>query len=118
MSNISPSYSKSGEALIAVAIPDTIKPDSMENVLIQMHKLIETILNDMPILNEWHNKNILQLFNKVTWNDSIRKIHSDDFESLKNSFYLKRLIFERPEYRRESGQIKKYHELLHKRSIK
>ena len=38
MSNISPSYSKSGEALIAVAIPDTIKPDSMENVLIQMHK--------------------------------------------------------------------------------
>ncbi len=38
MSNISPSYSKSGEALIAVAIPDTIKPDSMENVLIQMYK--------------------------------------------------------------------------------
>jgi len=38
MSNISPSYSKNGKALIAVAIPDTIKPDSMENVLIQMRK--------------------------------------------------------------------------------
>ena len=38
MSNISPSYSKNGKALIAVAIPNTIKPDSMENVLIQMRK--------------------------------------------------------------------------------
>ena len=38
MSNISPSYSKNGKALIAVAIPNTIKPDSMEDVLIQMRK--------------------------------------------------------------------------------
>ncbi|CAI8347504.1 MAG: Putative thiazole biosynthetic enzyme [Acidimicrobiaceae bacterium] len=38
MSNISPSYSKNGKALIAVAIPDTIKTDSMENILIQMRK--------------------------------------------------------------------------------
>ena len=58
------------------------------------NKIIENILNDMPILNEWHNKNILQLFNYVTWNDSIKKIHTEDFESLKNSFYLKRLIFD------------------------
>ena len=38
MSNISPSYSKNGKALIAVAIPNTIKTDSMENILIQMRK--------------------------------------------------------------------------------
>ncbi len=58
------------------------------------NKIIEFVLKDMPTLKEWHNKNILKKFNNVTWNESIRKIHSDDFENLKNSNYLKRLIFD------------------------
>ena len=58
------------------------------------NKIIEFILKDMPTLKEWHNKTILKKFNNVTWNDSIKKIHSDDFENLKNSNYLKRLIFD------------------------
>ncbi len=48
----------------------------------------------MPVLREWHSRNILKKFNYVTWNESIRKIHSDNFDKLKNSFYLKRLIFD------------------------
>ena len=48
----------------------------------------------MPFLKEWHNKNILKNFNNVTWNESIKKIHSEDFENLKNSHYVKRLIFD------------------------
>ena len=48
----------------------------------------------MPVLNEWHSKNILNKFNYVTWNESIRKIHSEKFETLKNSHYLRRLIFD------------------------
>jgi len=58
------------------------------------NKTIETILEDMPVLKEWHNKNILKKFNNVTWNESIKKIHSEDFENLKNSYYLRRLIFD------------------------
>ena len=58
------------------------------------NKTIETVLNNMPILKEWHNKNILKKFNNVTWNESIKKIHSEDFENLKNSNYLNRLIFD------------------------
>ncbi|MCH1514934.1 MAG: FAD-dependent oxidoreductase [Acidimicrobiales bacterium] len=38
MTNIAPSYSKSGKALIAAAIPEIIKPESIEDVLIQMKK--------------------------------------------------------------------------------
>ena len=38
MTNISPSYSKSDKALIAAVIPEVIKPDSIQNVLIQMQK--------------------------------------------------------------------------------
>ena len=58
------------------------------------NKTIEIILKDMPIFKEWHNKNILKKFNNVTWYESIKKIHSEDFESLKDSYYLRRLIFD------------------------
>tara|TARA_B100001175_G_scaffold315480_1_gene327112 strand:- start:2392 stop:4434 length:2043 start_codon:yes stop_codon:yes gene_type:complete len=58
------------------------------------NKTIETVLKDMPILKEWHSKNILKKFNNITWNEAIKKIHSEDFENLKNSYYLKRLIFD------------------------
>ena len=55
---------------------------------------IETVLKNMPVLKEWHSKNILNKFNNVTWNEAIRKIHSEKFENLKNSHYLRRLIFD------------------------
>ncbi len=62
--------------------------------LSKYNKIIETVLKNMPVLNEWHNKNILKKFNNVTWNESILKIHNEKFENLKNSHYLKRLIFD------------------------
>ena len=43
---------------------------------------IEAVLKNMPFLKEWHSKNILNKFNNVTWNESIRKIHSEKFETL------------------------------------
>ena len=58
------------------------------------NKLINTVIKNMPLLKEWHSKRILKYFNNVTWNESIVKIHNDDFEKLKKSPYLKRLIFD------------------------
>ena len=58
------------------------------------NKIVEIVLKGMPFLREWHDKSILKKFNNVTWNDSIKKLHSEDFEILKNSFYLKRLILD------------------------
>ncbi len=58
------------------------------------NKLINTVIKNMPLLKEWHSKKILNQFNNVSWNESIVKIHSDDFEKLKRSHHLKRLIFD------------------------
>ena len=58
------------------------------------NKLINTVIKNMPLLKEWHSKRILKYFNNVTWNESIVKIHNGDFEKLKKSPYLKRLIFD------------------------
>ena len=48
----------------------------------------------MPILKEWHNAEILKNFNYVSWDQSIRKIHSEEIQTLQNSDYLRRLIFD------------------------
>jgi len=58
------------------------------------NRLINTVIKNMPLLKEWHSKKILKQFNNVSWNESIVKIHNEDFEKLKKSSYLKRLIFD------------------------
>ncbi len=62
--------------------------------ILKYNKVIETVIKDMPYLKEWHSKDILKKFNNVNWNESIKKIHNEDFETIKNSNYLKRLIFD------------------------
>ena len=58
------------------------------------NKIIDEVFKKIPTLNEWHSKNLLKKFNNVTWNESIKKIHSNDYENIKNSHYLRRLIFD------------------------
>jgi len=58
------------------------------------NKTIEIIFKNMPVLKEWHNAEILNYFNNVSWDQSIRKIHSEEIENLQNSDYLRRLIFD------------------------
>ena len=58
------------------------------------NNIIESVFKNMPILNEWHRKEILNKFNNVSWNECIKKIHFDDLEKIKNSNYFKRLIFD------------------------
>ena len=62
--------------------------------IMKYNNIIETVLKNMPVLKEWHCKDILKKFDNVSWNESIIKIHSEEFENLKNSFYFKRLIFD------------------------
>ena len=42
------------------------------------NKIIHQILNKLPILNEWHSKNILNKFNDINWNDSIIELHKPE----------------------------------------
>ena len=58
------------------------------------NKIIEDVFKAIPTLKEWHNEKLLKKFNNARWNESIKKIHSYDYEKLKNSHYLRRLIFD------------------------
>ena len=57
-------------------------------------KIISQILRNLPILDEWHDKKILSLFDNQSWNDSIIKLHDpDNIGNYKSSFY-KRLAYD------------------------
>tara|TARA_B100000965_G_scaffold96053_1_gene78389 strand:- start:50 stop:2092 length:2043 start_codon:yes stop_codon:yes gene_type:complete len=58
------------------------------------NKIVEEVLKNIPDLKEWHSKKLIQKFNNVSWSESIKKIHNFEYENLKNSSYLRRLIFD------------------------
>jgi len=58
------------------------------------NKIIDEVFKKIPTLSEWHSKNLLKKFNNVTWNESIKKIHSYNYENLNKSHYLRRLIYD------------------------
>jgi ATP-dependent DNA helicase RecG len=58
------------------------------------NKIINQILKNLPILNEWHDKDILKRFNNESWNNSIIKLHDPtNIDNYKASFY-KRLAYD------------------------
>ena len=58
------------------------------------NKIISQILKNLPLLNEWHNQDILKKFNNESWNDSIIKLHDPkNIDNYKSSFY-KRLAYD------------------------
>jgi len=58
------------------------------------NKIINQILKNLPILNEWHDKEILKNFGNESWNDAIVKLHDpNNIENYKASFY-KRLAYD------------------------
>ena len=58
------------------------------------NKIINQILKNLPILNEWHDHNILKKFNNESWNNSIVKLHDPkNIDNYKSSFY-KRLAYD------------------------
>jgi ATP-dependent DNA helicase RecG len=58
------------------------------------NKIINQILKNLPTLNEWHNQNILKMFENESWNNSILKLHDPkNIDNYKSSFY-KRLAYD------------------------
>ena len=58
------------------------------------NKIINQILKNLPILPEWHDKDILKIFNNESWNESIIKLHDPkNIENYKSDFY-KRLAYD------------------------
>ncbi len=58
------------------------------------NKIINQIINNLPTLNEWHSKTILNKFGNINWNSSIQELHKpENIGKYKNNFY-QRLAFD------------------------
>ena len=56
-------------------------------------KIISQVLNKIPDLNEWLNKNISNKFENIKWKDAVIQLHDPKNLNKKGSFY-KRLVFD------------------------
>ena len=84
------------------------------------NKIISQIIEKLPILEEWHSKNILNKFNDISWNDAIKELHKpENVGSYKKKFY-QRLAFDEifstflvnSEIRKKIKKIKKKNKVL------
>jgi len=79
------------------------------------NKIINQILKNLPILEEWHNKEILKIFNNESWNEAIVKLHDPTNIGNYKSHFYKRLAYDEilasflvnSEIRRKIKKIKK-----------
>ena len=52
------------------------------------NKIINQIIQKLPILNEWHPNHILKKFDNISWNESIKELHKpENIGNYKNNFY-------------------------------
>ena len=58
------------------------------------NNIINQILKNIPKLNEWHNKNILEKFDKISWNQSIIELHKPENVGKYKSNFYKRLAYD------------------------
>ena len=86
------------------------------------NKIITQIITNLPILEEWHSKNILNKFGNIKWNEAIIELHKpDNIENYKKKFY-QRLAFDEifstflvnSEIRKKIKKIKKKSKLIDK----
>ena len=79
------------------------------------NKIINQILKNLPILEEWHDKKILKNFNYISWNKSILELHKPENVGKYKSNFYKRLAYDEilstflvhSEIRRNIKKIKK-----------
>ena len=58
------------------------------------NKIINQIITNLPILSEWHSKNILYRFGNIKWNNAIIELHKpENIGKFKENFY-QRLAFD------------------------
>ena len=84
------------------------------------NKIINQIIENLPLLNEWHSKNILQKFDNISWNNAIKDLHKpENVGSYQKNFY-QRLAFDEifstflvnSEIRKKIKKIKKINKIL------
>ena len=92
--------------------------------------IIDQVLKKLPALEEWHNSNILKIFNNKNWKDSILYLHSPQNKLDFRSNYFRRLAYDeilsnllvlsqiRKKIKKIKKKPKKFEGKLHKKIIK
>ena len=58
------------------------------------NRIINQVINDLPVLQEWHSEEILKRFDNISWNDAIKELHKpENIGTYKKNFY-ERLAFD------------------------
>jgi len=57
-------------------------------------KIIEKMFDNIPDIEEWHDKKFIIKMNFLSWKESIRKLHSSQVQKDLNSNHLKRLAYD------------------------
>ena len=58
------------------------------------NKIIDQIINKLPILEEWHSEDILNKFNNYSWNKSIIELHKPENIGKNKKKFYQRLAFD------------------------
>ncbi len=58
------------------------------------NKVLNSVFQNLPELEEWLPETVLCLFNNVTWKESVIKIHKEEITKIQNSKYFRRLVFD------------------------
>ncbi len=58
------------------------------------NKVINSVLNNLPELDEWLPEQVSRLFDNVTWKECVIKIHQEEITKIKNTKYFRRLVFD------------------------
>ncbi len=58
------------------------------------NKIIKQIIDKLPNLEEWHQKNIIKKFNNISWNDSVKELHKPENIGKYTKNFYQRLAFD------------------------
>ncbi len=87
------------------------------------NKIINQIIDKLPIMEEWHSKSIMKKFDNINWNEAIQELHKpDNVGNYKKNFY-QRLAYDEvfstflvnSEIRKKIKKIKKKNKILDKK---
>ena len=84
------------------------------------NKIINQILRNLPILEEWHDSQLLKKFDNISWNKAIIELHKPDNVGKYNSNFYRRLAYDEifstflvnSEIRKKIKRIKKKNKII------
>ena len=56
--------------------------------------IIEKVINQIPEINEWHDKLFIKKMNFLSWKESIKSLHNPNSKKDLNSTFLKRIAYD------------------------